>query len=61
MGGLYWMYDLATQADYAEPQPGAELLTCLAQYRTSTQMTHHCALELPHDEHRCPCGIRWKT
>jgi hypothetical protein len=32
------------------------LLTCLE--RTDN---HRCTRELPHDEHRCPCGITWQA
>jgi len=45
-------------------QPWAELLTCLEQYKTRAwplpQTTHHCIRWGPHDEHHCPCGIRWR-
>jgi len=47
-----------------EYRPWATLVTCLAQYRTKfwplPETTHHCSLPLPHAEHRCPCGTRWK-
>jgi hypothetical protein len=46
-----------------EYRPWATLITCLSQHKTRAwplpETTHHCTLELPHDEHRCACGITW--
>src|SRR5262245_31437929 len=46
-----------------EYKPWAELVTCLAQFRTQfwplPQTTHHCTRWGPHSQHKCPCGITW--
>jgi len=51
-------------ASYPQSEPWATLITCLAQYRTRMwplpETVHHCRLELPHDEHCCACGIKWR-
>ena len=41
------------------------LVTCLAVYKSPQWpyvggLAHHCRLELPHQVHRCACGIEWR-